>query len=110
MQKKKINGAAVYKCGDHRRFLGLDFGDALIHHNPEPPQVFSSSSSSLEKLFLFKTEYDFAGGCCGGAQKRSRRLGRGKQRGDGVRILPAGGEIGAEKRRGGGGDEKFGIV
>ncbi|XP_047942450.1 uncharacterized protein LOC125189212 [Salvia hispanica] len=38
-KKKKINGAAVYKCGDHRRFLGLDFGDALIHHNPEPPQV-----------------------------------------------------------------------
>ncbi|KAL1567767.1 hypothetical protein AAHA92_03211 [Salvia divinorum] len=27
-KKKNINGTTVYKCGDHRRFLGLDFRES----------------------------------------------------------------------------------
>ncbi|KAG6392043.1 hypothetical protein SASPL_146249 [Salvia splendens] len=63
-KKKKINGAAVYKCGDHRRFLGLDFGDALIHHNLEPPQVdvvavHRKGAGGLEGGNNVVMEYDF---------------------------------------------------
>ncbi|KAL1537771.1 hypothetical protein AAHA92_30255 [Salvia divinorum] len=63
-KKKKISGAAVYKCGDHRRFLGLDFGDALIH-NPEPPQ-------KVDVVAVHRKSESTSGGWDGGSNNNNR--------------------------------------